>query len=236
MTLQSGWVPVALTTSIEPGSSAGAVVNGAEIVVWRDSKSDIHVWEDRCPHRGMRMSFGFVRGDQIACLYHGWAYDTGGQCQHIPAHPDLEVPKTIKIPTYAVEERDGIVWTCLSEDADVAGLPETGGVASPVRSLYADCAITSVATALSAAALPDAAGLEHSASVETVLGNCFLLTAGTTKLLVACQPVGPAKTALHLSLIGQAPASAAELKAIARWAEGLRRSLEQTKTDFAEVA
>ncbi len=51
MKLQAGWVPVALSASIEPGTSAGAVVEGSEIVVWRDNSGNAHVWEDRCPHR-----------------------------------------------------------------------------------------------------------------------------------------------------------------------------------------
>eukprot|EP01035_Chromulina_nebulosa_P001961 gene1961-biopygen1701 len=102
------------------------VVDGTEIVVWRDNKGAAHVWEDRCPHRGMRMSFGFVRGDHIACLYHGWEYDTAGQCRYIPAHPELEVPATIKVQTYAMEERDGIIWTRLSEGGDAADIPRLG--------------------------------------------------------------------------------------------------------------
>ena len=68
MTSASPWIPVALSADIEAGTSAGTLVNGEERVVWRDDKGATHVWEDRCPHRGMRMSFGFVRGDHIACL------------------------------------------------------------------------------------------------------------------------------------------------------------------------
>ena len=112
-----GWIPVALSSSIEMGTSAGTRIFGEERVVWRDDKGNVHVWEDRCPHRGMRMSFGFVRGDLIACLYHGWRYDRTGQCSHIPAHPDLDVPKTIKVPTFKAEEAGGIIW-CKPTDED----------------------------------------------------------------------------------------------------------------------
>lgn len=38
MSIETAWVPVALSSSIEPGTSTGAVVDGAEIVVWRDAK------------------------------------------------------------------------------------------------------------------------------------------------------------------------------------------------------
>jgi phenylpropionate dioxygenase-like ring-hydroxylating dioxygenase large terminal subunit len=89
MSLAAGWYAVAVADDIEPGTSAGTRLFDQELVVWRDRDGASHVWEDRCPHRGMRLSFGFVRGNHIACLYHGWAYDTAGQCRAIPAHPDL---------------------------------------------------------------------------------------------------------------------------------------------------
>ncbi|GIS36806.1 MAG: hypothetical protein Ct9H90mP8_2260 [Pseudomonadota bacterium] len=28
--------------------------------------------DNRCPHRGTRLSLGFFSGKQLACLYHGW--------------------------------------------------------------------------------------------------------------------------------------------------------------------
>ena len=150
MVNEDRWVPVALSSSIEPSTSAGALVGGADLVVWRDSAGAAHVWEDRCPHRGMRLSFGFVRGNHIACLYHGWQYDTGGQCQYIPAHPSLDVPQTIKVLTYATAERDGLIWTRLAEGADKADIPATGA-ATPVKTLYAASDMEGAITALGSA-------------------------------------------------------------------------------------
>jgi nitrite reductase/ring-hydroxylating ferredoxin subunit len=226
-----GWVPVALSSSIEPGTSAGAVIDGAEVVVWRDSKGDAHVWEDRCPHRGMRMSFGFVRGDHIACLYHGWQYDSAGQCQHIPAHPDLEVPKTIKIPTYATEERNGIIWTSLPAEVDIAGIPEVAGIATPVRSLYVYCALSTAHDLLATASLPSRAGGDQPAKFASILNASWTLTSDDTSLLIAGQSIGPGKSALHIVLIGADEASAAQKIAIALWAERLRLSLESAAAD-----
>ncbi|MCL6707680.1 Rieske (2Fe-2S) protein [Pseudomonas sp. R2.Fl] len=238
MTIAEGWVPVALSAFIEAGTSAGAVIDGAEVVVWRDNKGDAHVWEDRCPHRGMRMSFGFVRGDHIACLYHGWAYDTAGQCQYIPAHPDLEVPKTIRIPTYSTVEKNGIVWTSLAENADIAGVPEVALDATPVRSLYLDCSAGTAAKALKAAALPQLSGPAEPARFEAVLHNCWRLTAGGTDILIGCQTVGAEKSALHIVLLGGSDKAAVLRAPVARWAEQLRHSLETAGTAprMAEVA
>lgn len=220
MKLEAGWVPVALSASIEAGTSAGAVVDGSEIVVWRDNSGKAHVWEDRCPHRGMRMSFGFVRGDHIACLYHGWQYDTAGQCRYIPAHPTLDVPQTIKVPTYAAEEKYGIVWATAAREA---ALPDIDGVTevTPVRSLYIERCPDDVAAALPRSGFSDLGA------------NLGLLEVGDDRLLVALQDISSKKTALHIVIAG-APAvhAGAKQKHYAVWAERLRFDLEQK----AEVA
>ncbi|MGB1508948.1 MAG: Rieske (2Fe-2S) protein, partial [Paracoccaceae bacterium] len=39
-----------------------AFVNGKDVVVWRSTSGKLSAWENRCPHRGMRLSHGFVRG------------------------------------------------------------------------------------------------------------------------------------------------------------------------------
>ena len=72
MTFGPAWYPVALSNGIEPGRSAGTRLFDQELCIWRDTEGTAHAWEDRCPHRGMRLSFGFVRGDRIACLSLSW--------------------------------------------------------------------------------------------------------------------------------------------------------------------
>lgn len=223
MTSASPWIPVALSADIEAGTSAGTLVNGEERVVWRDDKGAIHVWEDRCPHRGMRMSFGFVRGDHIACLYHGWRYDTGGQCRYIPAHPDLEVPQTIKVPTFAAAERAGIVWMA-PEGADAADLSAHPESAEPVRSLFVDLS-TNAALLAATAAPPE--------GYRTVESGTALVTlqANDTTVLVAAQPRDVARTALHITVTGNT--SAATRRDLILWATDLRNRVEAQMVEAA---
>lgn len=216
MTSASPWIPVALSADIEAGTSAGTLVHGEERVVWRDDKGAIHVWEDRCPHRGMRMSFGFVRGDHIACLYHGWRYDTGGQCRYIPAHPDLDVPQTIKVPTFAATERAGIVWMAPegADAEDLSTLPET---AEPVRSLFLDLPAETALAAV-ASTLPE--GYTVGATTEatvTLYGN-------STTVLIATQARNAERSALHITVTGDI--STATRSSLALWATDLRNRLE----------
>lgn len=223
MTSPSPWIPVALSADIEAGTSAGTLVNGEERVVWRDDKGAVHVWEDRCPHRGMRMSFGFVRGDHIACLYHGWRYDTGGQCRYIPAHPDLEVPKTIKVPTFAATERAGIVWMAPegTDAADLSTLPQT---AEAVRSLYLDMTAQAALAAITTA-LPEGYSVSvTSASAVTLQGN------GTT-VLIAAQFRDADRSALHITITGDI--STATRRGLALWATDLRNRLEARSMEAA---
>lgn len=223
MTSTSPWIPVALSADIEADTSAGTLVNGEERVVWRDDKGEIHVWEDRCPHRGMRMSFGFVRGDHIACLYHGWRYDTGGQCRYIPAHPDLEVPQTIKVPTFAATERAGIIWMAPdgADAADLSTLPET---AEAVRSLFLDLATNAALLAVTAAPPDGYRPVESGTGLVTFQGNDLTV-------LIAGQPRDAGRTALHITVSGHT--SAATRRDLILWATDLRNRLEAQTTEAA---
>lgn len=216
MTSATLWIPVALSADIEAGTSAGTLVNGEERVVWRDDKGAIHVWEDRCPHRGMRMSFGFVRGDHIACLYHGWRYDTSGQCRYIPAHPDLEVPKTIKVPTFAAAERAGIVWMAPdgADAAELSALPET---AEAVRSLYLDLSANAALLAVTAAPPEGYRPVPGAPDTVTFQGN-------DVTVLIAAQARDAGRTALHITVTGHT--AAALRRDLILWATELRNRVE----------
>ena len=126
-------------TGWSPAHRRGRGCSTSEIVLWRDEAGASHAWEDRCPHRGMRLSFGFVRGNHIACLYHGWQYDTAGQCRYIPAHPNLEVPDTIKVATFpSVPRLAGSSGSGRRLVAEAPVPPPADFAARPVRSLYVD--------------------------------------------------------------------------------------------------
>lgn len=132
----SGPVAVALSRDVPASTSIGVRVHDVEYVVWRDANGKAHIWEDRCPHRGMKLSLGFVRGDRIACLYHGWEYGTHGGCLKIPAHPDLPVPDSITVDVFGAAEGSGLIWL----------VPEGEGVDDhqlyPVRSMLVEAQVS----------------------------------------------------------------------------------------------
>lgn len=219
MSATAAWHAVSLSSGIEAGRSAGTQLYGTEFVIWRDNEGVAHTWEDRCPHRGMRLSFGFVRGNHIACLYHGWQYDAQGQCRFIPAHPDLTVPSAIRVTTYPCREHLGMVWMYAdSQAASVPELPLEPRAVTPVRSLYVDCASDVALQRLESRAKP----------VGSPAATLLSLDADGQPLLAAVQPYGQTKSALHLVIDGHPDQyGGAAQTAAAVWAEQLRRELEQ---------
>lgn len=228
MSFDGGWYAVALSGGLEAGTSAGTRLFGKEMVIWRDANGAPHVWEDRCPHRGMRLSFGFVRGDRIACLYHGWQYDAAGQCRYIPAHPDLKVPKTICVATYASCECVGMIWVHSAPavesppDLSLACPPVT-----PVRSIYIDCGSDAVLECLIEGRFPPLPSAPAAPPSVKRSGSLLCLGLGSNELLAAIQPFDEGKTALHLVVAGSPPdCHGAGRREIALWAQEFRRNLE----------
>ncbi len=85
-------------------------VLGKSLVMFRDSQGRAAAIQDRCPHRGVRLSEGCVKGDRIQCPYHGWEFDSAGRCKRVPSlltEPDV---KGRAIPSHPVVEQQGFIW------------------------------------------------------------------------------------------------------------------------------
>ena len=69
--------------------AAGSILparDGARAVaVARLGSGQLVVIDDVCPHDGGRLSGGFVEGDRLVCVRHGWELDVcGGRCERAP--------------------------------------------------------------------------------------------------------------------------------------------------------
>jgi phenylpropionate dioxygenase-like ring-hydroxylating dioxygenase large terminal subunit len=123
--LYHDWHPVAASTEVGAGNLFAARLLEQDLVIWRDPNGGIHAWEDRCPHRGTRLSIGHVAGNEVVCAYHGWHYDFEGRCALIPAHPELARKTQARVTTFAVAERYGLVWVRLGDgSATIPPFPE----------------------------------------------------------------------------------------------------------------
>jgi len=107
---------------------------GHDLVLFRDAQGKAHALSDTCIHRGASLSGGKVRGDCVACPYHGWQFNGQGELRKIPSlGPGSEnrIPPRGRIDAYPVEERYGLIHVFLgdlpaTERPPILEVPEYG--------------------------------------------------------------------------------------------------------------
>ena len=106
------WWPVA--TENELGHTPLAVELFDEaLVLWRDGSGQPALMTDRCPHRGAKLSLGSVQDGQLQCAYHGWRFESSGQCASIPALPGFKPPATHQACRHGLKAAHGLLWANL---------------------------------------------------------------------------------------------------------------------------
>ena len=122
--LLDDWHVLLSSSELSEGALLKARLLGEDLVAWRVGGVP-HVWQDLCMHRGSRLSLGHVEDGHLVCAYHGWTYDSEGQCTRFPAHPEQRPPPTAHTKTYRTQEKYGYVWVSLGDPAeDVPSFPE----------------------------------------------------------------------------------------------------------------
>jgi ferredoxin-NADP reductase/nitrite reductase/ring-hydroxylating ferredoxin subunit len=119
-TARTRWHPIAASSDLPFRHIFHGQLLGRELAVWRADDGYVNVWENRCLHRGLRLSIGISDGRELKCLYHGWRYSnrTAG-CTYIPAHPADAPARTITNRTFPGIERYGLVWSAEQPQGNV---------------------------------------------------------------------------------------------------------------------
>lgn len=113
--IEGEWFAVIASASLAIGTPVAATLAGEPLVLWRSADGTAHVWRDRCPHRGARLSLGRIADDRLQCPYHGWQFAADASCVHWPAHPSEPPPAIARTVAYPAQEAYGLVWTCIGE-------------------------------------------------------------------------------------------------------------------------
>ncbi|MDO6523795.1 Rieske (2Fe-2S) protein [Shimia thalassica] len=207
-TLSLSWTPVALSSDVPPGTVIPAKLSSGPIAVWRTQSGHLSANGDRCPHRGMRLSHGFVRGETLSCIYHGWRFADDGSCTHIPAHPDLTPPSAIKCNPRQAKESGGVIWV-----ADE--LPDKEPVFfegfKPLRSLVVAA---------------DEASVREAAQATNVEGGLAASVAGTDIRLLVSDLDGEQVFVILLLAENTSPEACVSAS---RWAEVMRQKAERIR-------
>lgn len=124
--LRDQWYAVLPSWALS-SSPIGITRLGENIALWRDADNVVHAIEDRCPHRGARLSLGWNLGNRIACWYHGVEVDDTGTVVDVPAIDACPLVGKQKCKTYPVREVRGAVLLYFSDEAN----PQPGALDLP---------------------------------------------------------------------------------------------------------
>ena len=107
-----GWHIVLFSQELRVGEVKQLRYFDQDLVAFRGESGRVAVLDAHCPHLGANLGSGEgrVRGDNIACPFHGWTFNPQGQC--------VDIPYASKIPERAVNALKG--WPVLEQDGFIA--------------------------------------------------------------------------------------------------------------------
>ena len=217
------WFAVARSEELGVRHIAHTELLGRELALWRDASGAVNAWENRCPHRGVRLTLGSQDGHELRCRYHAWRFASGtGQCTHIPAHPTQKPAAALRVHVYEAADALGFVWARLAAGAASgpptvwAGIPALRGVPAlpaaatgglTLRSIYVEAAHADVARALHGyrfaldpardAQLVDAVITAHDSFTITAAAGSNATAAGIAAALGTATAAGTSAAAGH---------------------------------------
>lgn len=122
--LRNSWYAAGWSSELNDKPIARTIL-GDPVVLFRGSDGNAAALYDACPHRFAPLSLGKVKGDVIACGYHGLEFSRTGACVRNP-HGKGVIPAALGVRSYPMTERYGMlwIWTGAPELADPALLPD----------------------------------------------------------------------------------------------------------------
>jgi phthalate 4,5-dioxygenase oxygenase subunit len=121
------WMPFMLSEEIikPDGPPVRVTLLGEDLLAFRDSEGRAALVDQFCPHRRVSLFFGRNEECSIRCVYHGWKFDV-----------DSTYKDKVKLKSYPVREKAGIVWAYMGPTERMGDLPELEWMNVPDDHLY----------------------------------------------------------------------------------------------------
>ena len=131
--LRQYWTPACLSSELKAdGDPLRLMLLGEKLIAFRDSAGRIGVFDHRCPHRCASLFFGRNEEGGLRCAYHGWKFDTGGNCLDMPnVSGPHDLTGHVKARAYKATERNGLVYVYMGERAEAPPLPQIEALLTP---------------------------------------------------------------------------------------------------------
>lgn len=143
MYVRNCWYMAGWDNQVESNSFFKVTIIGIPLILFRSEDGSVVALEDRCSHRNAPLSKGAIEnGCRVRCMYHGFLFDSKGNCLEMPGECDDRRLKLAKIKNYPVVDRNGWLWVWMGElTADVSLIPNVVGLKNPdfiLRNGYMD--------------------------------------------------------------------------------------------------
>ena len=137
---RSYWIPALLSGELPDCDCPPVRVKllSERLIAFRDTKGRYGLIDEFCAHRGVSLWFGRTEACGLRCSYHGWKYDVTGQCVEVPSEPEQSgFARKIKLRSYPLVERGGVLWTYMGPDESAPPLPEWEFITVPPSQTFA---------------------------------------------------------------------------------------------------
>jgi vanillate O-demethylase monooxygenase subunit len=111
--VRNAWYIAAWSDEIDDGPIARKIL-GEDIVVFRSDEGTAGALEDRCCHRGVKLSLGSATNNGLQCGYHGLVFDGSGACVD---NPGEALNSSFCVRAFPIEERQNFVWIWMGDPA-----------------------------------------------------------------------------------------------------------------------
>ena len=120
------WMPAAMSSELKrDGEPMRLMLLGEQLIAFRDSAGKIGVMDHKCPHRCASLFLGRNEGNGLRCVYHGWKFDTEGNCVDMPSVPaERDFKHLVHAKAYKAVERNGLIWVYMGERKEAPPLPQ----------------------------------------------------------------------------------------------------------------
>ncbi len=103
-----GWYALGFSDELKNGELLTRPFMGKEVILFRTEKGEACVTEPFCPHLGAHLGHGgTVEGETIRCPFHGFCFNTKGDC--VKTGYGTRPNPNGKLHIYQVQEKNGII-------------------------------------------------------------------------------------------------------------------------------
>jgi 5,5'-dehydrodivanillate O-demethylase len=114
--LRRYWMPIAASVEVPSGTARTVRLLGEDLVLFRTTRGELALLDERCPHRGTSLGVGCVDAAGIRCAYHGWKFAATGACLEASGRTDPDLLARARTRAYPADELGGLIFAYLGPE------------------------------------------------------------------------------------------------------------------------